>query len=181
LQRAQQLLRLARLDPLGGLPSRQEIDLAALARQLFAECGEGTGASPARRVRLQADDSPLLVRGDAELLKIALRNLLDNALRHTPPGSTITVFARRQGNALALGVADDGPGVAPADLPRLVERFYRGRDAHGEGSGLGLAIVQRVAELHNACLQLENLDGGGFTAYLRWPLPPAVKVAVPGA
>ena len=169
----EQLLRLARLDPLGGLPSRQEIDLAALARQLFAECGEGTGASPARRVRLQADDSPLLVRGDAELLKIALRNLLDNALRYTLPGSTITVFACRHADALSLGVADDGPGVAGEDLPRLVERFYRGGDARGEGSGLGLAIVQRIAELHDAHVQLENLAAGGFTASLRWPLADA--------
>ena len=192
----EQLLRLARLDPLAGLPSPEEIDLAALAQQVLADGEEyrersaTAEASEGCAIRLEADASPLsllspfsplLLRGDAELLAIALRNLLDNALRHTPPGSTITVFARRQGNALALGVADDGPGVAPADLPRLVERFYRGRDAHGEGSGLGLAIVQRVAELHNACLQLENLDGGGFTAYLRWPLPPAVKVAVPGA
>lgn len=169
----EQLLRLARLDPLVGLSSRQEIDLAALARQLFAEFGEGAGASPARRLRLQADDSPLLVRGDAELLKIVLRNLLDNALRYTQPGSTITVFACRHADALSLGVADDGPGVAGEDLPRLVERFYRGGDARAEGSGLGLAIVQRIAELHDAHLQLENLAAGGFTASLRWPLADA--------
>jgi signal transduction histidine kinase len=59
---------------------------------------------------------------------------------------------------LSLGVADDGPGVPPTELPRLVERFYRGREANAEGSGLGLAIAQRIAELHDARFEVENLS-----------------------
>jgi len=58
-------------------------------------------------------------------------------------------------------------------LPRLVERFYRGREANAEGSGLGLAIVQRIAELHDARFEVENLPAGGFTARLRWCRSPA--------
>jgi two-component system sensor histidine kinase QseC len=161
----EQLLRLARLDPLASLPNPGEIDLAELARRVIAETNRGLDT---RTIRLKAGDSPLLVSGDAELLEIVLRNLIDNALRYTPSDSTITVFARRQNGELALGVADDGPGVAPEELPRLVERFYRGREASAEGSGLGLAIAQRIAELHAARFEVENLSGGGFEARLRW-------------
>ncbi|WP_300319125.1 ATP-binding protein [Accumulibacter sp.] len=162
----EQLLRLARLDPLADVARAADVDLAEIARQVFAERppdGEG------RQIRLRAADRPLQVSGDAELLRIVLGNLLDNGMRHTLPGSTITVFARRDRHQVALGVADDGPGVAPDELPRLAERFYRGRAARSEGSGLGLAISQRIAELHGTCLEFENLPGGGFEARLRWP------------
>lgn len=161
----EQLLRLARLDPLAGLPEPSDVDLGELAQQVFSEVWP-TVATHA--IQLQSDASPLLVRGDAELLQIVVRNLLDNALRHTPPGSTITVCTRREHGDLLLAVADDGPGVPPADLARLVERFYRGHETLAEGSGLGLAISQRIAELHDASLEFANLAGGGFEARLRW-------------
>jgi two-component system sensor histidine kinase QseC len=164
-----QLLRLARLDPLAQLPTSSEIDLAALARRVLA-------ATPVPEKRpgllLQARGKPLAVSGDAELLEIVLRNLLDNALRHTPEAARITVFVRRENDELALGVADDGPGVAADELPRLAERFHRGSEAGSDGSGLGLAIAQRIAELHGARFEAENLAAGGFEARLRWPRPP---------
>ncbi|MBL0290508.1 MAG: sensor histidine kinase N-terminal domain-containing protein [Betaproteobacteria bacterium] len=160
----EQLLRLARLDPLAGLPHPAAIDLAELARQVVADAGP---AAAGRDLRLQA--TSVRLRGDAELLQIVLRNLLDNALRYTPAGAAITVFAGLQAGEVRLGVADDGPGVAPDDLPRLVERFYRGREASAEGSGLGLAIAQRIAELHGARFEVGNRPGGGFEARLRWP------------
>jgi two-component system sensor histidine kinase QseC len=166
----EQLLRLARLDSLARLPNRVEIDLAELARQALADIRHTVEV---RDIRLETAGSPLLVRGDAELLQIVLRNLLDNALRYTPADSRIHVFACRQGGELSVGVADDGPGVPPTELPRLVERFYRGREASAEGSGLGLAIVQRIAELHDARFEVENLAAGGFTARLRWCRAPA--------
>ncbi|WP_300453960.1 ATP-binding protein [Accumulibacter sp.] len=166
----EQLLRLARLDPLARLPNPVELDLAEVARQGVADLHPVVDS---KELRLQIDASPLSVTGDAELLQIALRNLLDNALRYTPPASTITVFARRDKDALLLGVADDGPGVPPLELPRLVERFYRGREANAEGSGLGLAIVQRIAELHDARCEVENLAAGGFEVRLRWNGSPA--------
>ncbi len=161
----EQLLRLARLDPLAELPSAGKVDLGELARRLLVDTAVTADAGS---VHLQASATPLLVRGDGELLEIVLRNLLDNALRYTPPGTKVTLFVQRRNGDILLGVADDGPGVAPEELSRLAERFYRGRDAHAEGSGLGLAIVQRIAELHAACLEVENLSGGGFEARLRW-------------
>jgi two-component system sensor histidine kinase QseC len=165
----EQLLRLARLDPLDGLPHPAEVDLAELAERVLSDARH---AAADRCIALERSDDPLLLSGDAELLAIALRNLLDNALRYTPPATTIRVIAARQDGEMTLGVIDDGPGVPPAELPRLVERFYRGSAARAEGSGLGLAIAQRVAELHAARFELENLPGGGFAAHLRWPRPP---------
>jgi two-component system sensor histidine kinase QseC len=166
----EQLLRLARLDPLAGLPHPAEVDLLELARTVVADTRQ---SADSRDLQLQSSGSPLRVRGDTELLQIVLRNLLDNALRYTPAGSKVTVFARRHNGECLLGVADDGPGVPPAELPRLVERFYRGRETSAEGSGLGLAIAQRIAELHDARFEMENLSAGGFEVRLRWCRLPA--------
>jgi len=173
----EQLLRLARLDPLTGLPNPGGLDLCQLLRQAVADTRERETARP---LRLQLCAPSLLIEGDAELLQIVVRNLLDNALRYTPPATAITLFARQRDGETTIGVADDGPGVAEEDLPRLVERFYRGREAGAEGSGLGLAIVQRIAELHGARFEVENLAAGGFEARLRWRRlsPPPATVAV---
>ena len=83
------------------------------------------------------------------------------------PAAALVLTQREDGDAL-LGVVDAGEGVPPEDLPRLVERFYRGRAARAEGSGLGLAIVQRIAELHDARLEIANRAGGGLDVRLRW-------------
>ena len=111
-------------------------------------------------------ETPSIVRGDADLLQIALRNLIDNALRYSPPDCRICIEIRQDGGAFVLDVRDDGPGVAPAILARLGERFFRGQPGSSEGNGLGLAIVARIAELHGARLQLENRQDGGFSVSL---------------
>jgi signal transduction histidine kinase len=102
------------------------------------------------------------VNGDKELLIQALANLVENALRHTPPGTRIAV--RLQGKSesgVLLSVEDDGPGVTPVDLPRLTDRFYRGeRSRTTAGNGLGLSLVSAVAELHGAELSLDALTPG---------------------
>lgn len=166
----EQLLRLARLDPLFRLPQARPIDLADLASaavedaQAAAEIGQ-------HALFLDLPAHPVGVVGDRDLLGAALRNLVDNALRYTPPGSRIVVGVDAGSGGTLLAVTDDGPGVPAEELPRLLERFYRGRDAGAEGTGLGLAIVQRIAELHGAGLEIENAVGGGFCARLRWPAP----------
>ncbi len=165
----EQLLRLARLDPLARLAAPQTLNLVSLARQTVTRAGE---LASQRRADLHfsASANSLPLRGDADLLEVALRNLIDNALRYSPMGSTIEVFATLEHGETVLGVKDAGPGVATDELPKLIERFYRGREATAEGSGLGLAIVRRIAELHGARLEIANLDGGGFMAQLRWPV-----------
>ncbi|MBL8445421.1 MAG: sensor histidine kinase, partial [Zoogloeaceae bacterium] len=115
---------------------------------------------------------PLPVVGSQDLLAIALRNLIDNARRYTPPESVITVFVRLESGLPVMGVMDNGPGVPNEELPKLIERFYRGRETSAEGSGLGLAIVHRIAQLHDARLEVKNLECGGFMAQLRWSNPP---------
>lgn len=160
----EQLLRLARLDPMAGLSVTRPVELAALARQVVEDLGLGDGAE---RLHLAIEEHAR-VEGDPDLLRVALRNLLDNALRYGPEDGHITLGANRENGGLRLWVEDDGPGVAEAELPRLTERFYRGGDVTREGSGLGLAIVARIAQLHGARLLPENRDSGGLRVALVW-------------
>lgn len=91
----------------------------------------------------------LQIVGDRRLLRQLLANLLDNALRHTPAGTTISVTLSADEESAALAVADDGPGVDPADLPRLFQRFSRSEQSRSsEGHGLGLALVAAIAAAH---------------------------------
>jgi two-component system sensor histidine kinase QseC len=161
----EQLLRLARLDPIVKLPHPQPIDLAGLAR---AWADESRPAAAGKTVDVVASSAPVTVEGDRDLLAVAARNLVDNALRYAPAGSTVTLRAGLEHGEPVLVVADNGPGVPEEELQHLLERFYRGRDVTAEGSGLGLAIVHRIAELHGAVLEVENVAGGGFAARLRW-------------
>jgi two-component system sensor histidine kinase QseC len=162
----EQLLRLARLDPLAGLTETHPVELDVLAAQVVEELGHTAGAS-----RLHLDpghDKGVVVDADADLLGVALHNLVGNAMRHAPQGSEITVGIEGGNGEPELWVADNGPGVPEEELPYLTERFYRGRRTTTEGSGLGLAIVQRIAELHGATLLLENRPQGGLRAALVW-------------
>lgn len=162
------LLRLARLDPLAWLEDRRPVPLGDVVTAVFGEL-EGHARRLGQQLVATPGESAPTVTGDPDLLVLALRNLVENALRHTPSGSRIEMGAdSREGHA-CLWVADNGPGVDAEDLAHLRERFFRGRDAHHQGSGLGLAIVQRVAELHGARLDLTNRSGGGLLGALHWP------------
>ena len=108
---------------------------------------------------------------DADRMAQVVNNLLDNALRHTPDGGAVIVGAQRQGQMLQLFVQDSGPGIAPADLPHIFERFYRGdksRRRHEGGSGLGLAIARSIVGVHGGQIWAENVPGKGarFTVAL---------------
>jgi len=162
----EQMLRLARLDPLAQLQQPQSLNLAELAQRVAAGVQD---AQPHARIRLELADDVPPIQGDADLLEVALRNLVDNAIRYSPEGSEVAVVLQTTDGARVLSVRDNGPGVPPEELPRLMERFYRGASVTAEGSGLGLTIVGRIAELHAARLELANRDEGGFEARLRWP------------
>ena len=167
----EQLLRLARLDPLSRLPQTYPVDLDLLASQVVTEM-QVLAAGKQQRLQFVAPTQPLFVQGDADLLGVALRNLVENALRYTPDKGLIEVFALTDAGMPVLGVCDSGPGVSAEEAPRLVERFFRGQVIsnadNSNGSGLGLAIVQRIAELHGARLEIENRPGGGLEARLHW-------------
>ena len=125
------------------------------------------------------DDLPLM--GDRALLFQALVNLIDNAIKYAPPGSAITLLARRRGPWIELGTADQGPGIDADQRSQAVQRFRRlTRDRTISGHGLGLALVHAVAALHGGSLALADNDPGppqgaasgtprGLLAILRLP------------
>ncbi|OGV74245.1 MAG: hypothetical protein A3K19_14165 [Lentisphaerae bacterium RIFOXYB12_FULL_65_16] len=143
--------------------------------ELIAECVDLYAASAAARgIRLTLctpSEPAARVRGVESLLHQALGNLVDNAIRYTPEGGNVTIAATVADGAVALTVADTGPGI-PADLQvRIFERFVRGPRtgaAAAEGTGLGLALVRRVAELHHGRVDLDSAPGKGsrFTLHL---------------
>ncbi|MHB1213984.1 MAG: ATP-binding protein [Thiobacillus sp.] len=166
----EQLLTLARVDP-----ARQEATPHALdpAETIAAVCAELLPQAQRRGQTLRIEATPgCRVAVTAEWLRIALRNLVDNALRYAGEGAHIAVRLARERSACVLTVADNGPGVAPALRAQLSARFVRG-EVEGEGCGLGLSIVARIAALSHAELELGDglprADGGhGFAATLRF-------------
>lgn len=124
-------------------------------------------SAEARNVKLECE-SPigLRVQGDEPAVRRALANLLANAIRLAPVGSTICVSAEQGPDAtVVLSVADEGPGIAPELHDLVFQRFWRGHDAQSKEprSGLGLAVVRQIAEAHNGDVQLESVPGGGST------------------
>ena len=104
-------------------------------------------------------------------------NLIDNALNHATAPVRIDVSLRAEEHWAVLEISDTGPGIAPADRQRVMERFVRLAPGDGKGSGLGLSIVREIAEQHGARVALEDTPGGGLTVRVRLPLagapPPA--------
>jgi signal transduction histidine kinase len=127
---------------------------------------------PAHVYQLQIAE-PLVVIGDDERLTQLLRNLLENAGKYTPPGSTVEVSLRRSGSLAQLVVADSGPGIAPAHLPHLWDRYYRVdkvRSRESGGTGLGLPIVKYIAEAHGGQVDVVSKAGAGTTFTVELPL-----------
>jgi two-component system sensor histidine kinase QseC len=117
------------------------------------------------RIALESDPplADMAVRGDRDKLASLVRNLLDNAGRHAPPGSTLRIELRARDGATTLAVADEGPGIPPGLRERVFESYYRIPGSPGDGSGLGLAIVREIAAQHGATVELGDGDGGRGT------------------
>ncbi|ODV07599.1 MAG: hypothetical protein ABT20_12260 [Rubrivivax sp. SCN 70-15] len=111
---------------------------------------------------------PVRVQGDAASLTVLVRNLVDNAVRHSPPGGRVEVRIVPGDGTPTLTVDDAGPGIPAEDRERVFDRFVRRADAAGEGSGLGLAIVRKVAERHGAGVELSTSPLGGLRASVRF-------------
>jgi signal transduction histidine kinase len=115
----------------------------------------------------------LNVAGDPDLLKQLLLILLDNAFKYTPAGGRITLSLAPSNGGAALSVADSGPGIAPEDIPRIFDRFYRADLARQvDGSGLGLSIAKWIVEQHSARIDVASTVGRGSTFTVRFPGPP---------
>lgn len=150
-----QLLDLSRLDSGARLIEPENLDLASLCRQAVSE------ASIARDdVTVESAVPPgTVLAADPALLAQVLANLLDNAVRHSPPGGRVRVETRAAGPALEISVVDDGPGIPPGERARVFERFSRldaGRAADAGGAGLGLAIAKEIAELHGGTITVAD-------------------------
>jgi signal transduction histidine kinase len=166
------LNELAKLDNPELRIEREPIALGELADDLAQRYGtraEEAGVS----LRVTYPDHLPLARVDAGLIERAIGNLLDNAIRVTPPGGTIElrVVPDGVGDGLRVEVADSGPGVATEDQGRVFQRFYQGskhREQRGS-SGLGLAIVKRVAELHGGRVGLDSAPTRGATFWMLLP------------
>lgn len=152
--------------------------LPAVARGLvqlnhIAEEASATAARQSLGYPIETQIEDAAVVGDAERLTQLIRNLLDNALRHTPAGTAIQVSLRACGDIAELSVADKGPGIAPEHLPHIWDRFYRVDKARTRalgGSGLGLAIVKYIAEAHGGSVDVASELGRGTTFTVRLPL-----------
>nr|WP_145479241.1 sensor histidine kinase [Stenotrophomonas rhizophila] len=125
-------------------------------------------ALPAPRVQLAVGVASSRVQGDALLLREAIKNLIDNALKYGGNGP-LQVALTEEGAYSVVTIADHGPGIAPGDAERVFERFARGEDAAPGGAGLGLAIVKRVVDSHGGQIDLSNRPAGGLVATIRLP------------
>lgn len=156
------LFTYTRLDYLVEVPRREPLDLGAL---LAAAVEAARPLAQERRLRMVASGPcDCTLEGDAHLLTRAVENLLDNALRHSPPGGCVTVEWERTPAGWCFAVCDTGPGIAPADLPHIFDPLYRGdasRNRGTSGAGLGLAIARRILRAHGGDLTAANRPGGG--------------------
>ena len=166
-----QLLVLARQDADGTAgAATQRLNLQDLVQQAVADVLPQAQERPVDLGVLPS--SPAWVRGDADALLILLRNLLENAIKYTPPNGQIDVSVQSRGNSACLTVEDSGPGIAPADRERVFDRFFRTTQANASGSGLGLAIAQAIAQRHHATLALDQSTRlGGLKVELLFESP----------
>ncbi len=164
-----QMLHLARLDPESGLPDPQAVNLAMLTESVCADLGPQILAKNLD-FNLEAG-TDCQINGQAEWLRVLIRNLVDNAVRYTPAGGRVRVGITKTDRRIEFSVSDSGPGIPPEARDSVLRRFHR-LDHGGEpGSGLGLAIVARIAELHGASLRLgESSMPKGLVAAVQFPI-----------
>jgi len=133
---------------------------------------------------LELDARPATVDGVPDDLHRMAANLIENAICHTPPGTSVRAAVRADGDAVVLSVTDDGPGIAPELAPRVFERFVRGGGEGAGSSGLGLAIVRAVSESHGGTVTLESPAGdgpGGTRFVVRLPRSASAPAQEPAA
>ena len=165
----EQLLTLARSEPGTPVAAHESIDLGELVRRAVADTVP-YAVSRGTEFELDADDG-VEVRGERGALAALVRNLADNAVRYSPPGSHVKLRVGRDDGAALLVVDDAGPGIAADERDRVFDRFYRRDAADGEsvqGTGLGLAIVRSVAQRHGAQVVLGDSPLGGLRVAVRF-------------
>lgn len=168
------LLTLSRVDSQALALRRERFDLTSLARS----CADKLLARAAdQQVSIVVDGPVAQVHADPDRIRQVLVNLLDNAIRFSPPGQIVTVTVSPSLDSVSVSVQDRGPGIPAADQPRVFERFYRGdksrtRDAHGadSGAGLGLSIAQALVQAHGGSITLESEEKHGTVVRFMLPI-----------
>jgi signal transduction histidine kinase len=166
-----QLLDLSRMES-GALPLRPvRFAVRPLLEQALAECSLGEPEGGVRlRVCVQPGD--LAAHGDPERVHQVVANLLDNAVRHSPPDGRVWLSAHADGAVTAIAVADEGPGIPADEAERVFERFYRtdgARSAREGGTGLGLAIARWIVDAHGGAIRAESRDPHGCRVVVELP------------
>ncbi|WP_435946250.1 quorum sensing histidine kinase QseC [Dryocola sp. BD586] len=158
-----QLLTLSRLDSLAGLDDIEDVSLPALLQSAVMDAWHQAQREGVD-IRLELQAEQVSVRGQALLLSLMVRNVLDNAVRYSPRGSAVAVILQPR----EICITDNGPGISPEFLPALGKRFFRPPGQEKTGSGLGLSIVQRIAALHGMQARFSNSESGGFQVRISW-------------
>ena len=170
----QQLLTLARQEPDVADRPLAAVDLKAVTRLVLTEHA-ALATEKNIDLGISHEDAALpSVKGDFEALRVLLGNLVDNAIRYTPPGGAVDVALRSRDGTARVEVADTGPGIPARDRERVFDRFYRRDGSRTEGSGLGLAIVKNIADRHGAVIDLNNRSPEpGLRVGVSFPFPQA--------
>jgi two-component system sensor histidine kinase TctE len=146
------LLTLARADPAANMAAKnQAVDLNAIVSEVAAKFFDRALQA---NIDLGVDARPATIHADPSLLDDLLSNLVDNALKYTPAGGSVTASAGTQNGRPFLAVEDTGPGIPETDRQRVRQRFYRMPNSPGHGSGLGLSIVEEIARLYGASVSI---------------------------
>lgn len=172
------LLALARADA-GQRVARARVDLDRIVVEGMRGLRQAAAAVDLGIAELE----PVVVEGDPDRLKQLLIILVENAIRYTPAGGRVQVSLWRQDNEAVLAVTDTGMGIAPGDLPRIFDRFYRSdlaRSREAGGSGLGLAIAKWIAEAHDGRIEAESHPGAGSTFRVWLPCGGGTDAGVSG-
>jgi len=165
-----ELFELAKLDAQAAPLRREPFALGELVQDVVQKFQLRAESAGVRLIANFPRDLPL-VSGDLALIERVLENLIDNALRYTPSGGSVTVALVPDGGKVTLRVSDTGSGIAEEQLPRIFDRFWRGDDASRGGAGLGLAIAKRIVELHGGSLAVASRLGEGTTFSFAIQLP----------
>ena len=148
-----QLLVLARAEQGSALLRKEVVDFGNIAREALETLSE-LALERGIDLGFVSDAQPLAILGHSALLRELVLNLIDNAIRYTPPGGAVTASLRREGMDVIFRVEDNGRGIPESDRERVFERFYRRLESGGEGSGLGLAIVREIVLAHGGTIAL---------------------------
>jgi two-component system phosphate regulon sensor histidine kinase PhoR len=171
------LLVLARLESRRDEMQFEAVDLQICIHAVAMDWAAKTAKKGVTVDLAVAPDLPLL-QADPLRLEQIFNNLLDNALKYTPPGGCIAIQAARDEHSVILCVEDNGAGIPPADLPHIFERFYRADKARSRemgGTGLGLSIVKHIAHAHGGSVHAESTYGKGTAILVRLPLEPTIS------